>query len=312
MRKYTPAMSGGETLLDRARLQGEIGERAFREGDHAASARALEVAERIGDRFALARARHVQALVLFWSCRYRQGLEKGREALNELAQLADPGEANAARFTVASCLYRLGRLRDAAELAREQHRIALEAGGAVAIAGAVDLWAKASGGGLPASVIADARRRCGETDPVLGALLHGAEGLRLLREGRLGEAIAAFSAGDDRLRAAHFRNGLAADAPAYLAGALRLELQTLPPLAASERRACLSRARRAAKRALRIARRFEKALPHALREAGLIEAAAGRPRGAARWFEESLAVAQRQEAAAEALRARIGLAELVG
>src|SRR5438105_12176783 len=51
MRKYTPPMSGGETLLDRARLQGEIGELAFRRGDHAASARALESAlELLGEK----------------------------------------------------------------------------------------------------------------------------------------------------------------------------------------------------------------------------------------------------------------------
>ena len=274
------------------------------------AARSVEVARRVGDRFTEARVRHVQALVLFWSCRYREGLAAGRQAMGELLRLGDPAEANAARFTVAACLYRLGNLREAAELARVQHRIALEVGGAVAIAGAVELWAKASGGRVPAQAIAEARRRCGDGDAVLSALLHSADGLRLLRDGEVDAAVAALSRSDGLL--ARFRNGLVADVPAHLAAALRAQLESLPQLAVAERRAGLRRARRAARRALRLARKFEKALPHALREAGLVEALAGRPRAGARFLRESLSVARRQEAAAEALRTGLALAQLEG
>ena len=276
------------------------------------AARAVEVAQRTGDAWVEARARHMQALVLFWSCRYREALERGRDAQRRLERLGDPAESNAARFTVASCLYRLGSLAEAAALAREQHRIALSVGGAVAIAGGIELWAKASGGRVPADDVAEARRRCGEQDPVLAALLHTADGIRLLRERDLDGAVAALSRSDERLRAARFRNGLVADAPAYLAGALRMKLASLPPLATEARRSCLASARRAARRALRIARKFEKALPHALREAALIEAAAGRPGAAENLLRQSLTVAERQQARAEAARARLALADLAG
>src|SRR4051812_47661085 len=43
-------MSGADALLDRAREQGTIGELAFRRGDHAASAQALEAGLALLDR----------------------------------------------------------------------------------------------------------------------------------------------------------------------------------------------------------------------------------------------------------------------
>lgn len=272
--------------------------------------RAVQVAQKTGDAAVEARARHMQALVLFWSCRYREALEKGRDAQRRLEELGDLDEANAARFTVASSLYRLGRLAEAAELAREQHRFALQNGGAVAIAGGVELWSKASGGRVPAAEIDGARRRCGESDPVIASMLDTADGIRLLRERDLDGAIAKLARSDALLKAARFRNGLVADAPAYLASALRLRLISLPPLA--DRRGPLSRARKAARRAVKLARKFPKALPHALREAALVEAAAGNASRAKEFLEESRAIALEQQGQAEDARARLALADLAG
>ncbi|MDQ3631239.1 MAG: EAL domain-containing protein, partial [Actinomycetota bacterium] len=63
-----------------------------------------------------------------------------------------------------------------------------------------------------------------------------------------------------------------------------------------QRRRLLRRARRAARRALWLARSYRNNLPHALRECGLLAALAGRPRRARRLLERSLAVATEQDA----------------
>ncbi|HEX4150387.1 MAG TPA: GAF domain-containing protein, partial [Pirellulales bacterium] len=61
---------------------------------------------------------------------------------------------------------------------------------------------------------------------------------------------------------------------------------------------------------MRLARRFQNDLPHALREQALVTALRGRTRPAMRLLEESVAVAQRQGARYEAALSRLAQAQL--
>jgi two-component system sensor kinase len=62
------------------------------------------------------------------------------------------------------------------------------------------------------------------------------------------------------------------------------------------RRQMSQNARNAAREALKVARKFQTDLPHALREAGLVAAMRGSHRRARKWLDESLDVAERQGA----------------
>jgi len=74
----------------------------------------------------------------------------------------------------------------------------------------------------------------------------------------------------------------------------------------------MRRARKVTKKAVRVARKFQNDLPHALRESGLIAAMQGLPRRARKNLDESLAVAERQGAKFEhaqtlLARGRVGM-----
>lgn len=77
---------------------------------------------------------------------------------------------------------------------------------------------------------------------------------------------------------------------------LRRQAETTSKSEPKLRTALLKRVSKVARKAVRIARRFQNDLPHALREAGLISAMQGRDRRAREYLDESLDVAQRQGA----------------
>src|SRR5262249_44645699 len=93
---------------------------------------------------------------------------------------------------------------------------------------------------------------------------------------------------------------------------LRMQAEASADLTPGGRTVILERARAAVRGALKIARSFQNDLPLALREAGLIAAMQGSLRRARKYFDESLAVAERQGARFEhaqtlLARGRVGL-----
>ena len=123
-----------------------------------------------------------------------------------------------------------------------------------------------------------------------------AEGVRLLGGDRFAEAIAVLQQACATVRRSGVINAWDAPAFPWLATALRRQLESLPPSATTERRALLRDAERAARRALRIARKFRNDRPHALREAGLLAAQRGHARQARQMLDDSLQEAERQGA----------------
>jgi tetratricopeptide (TPR) repeat protein len=77
---------------------------------------------------------------------------------------------------------------------------------------------------------------------------------------------------------------------------LRRQAEKTPDTPGGDRAALLQRAGKTARQALRTARTFQNDLPHALRECGLIAALQGQVAQAREHLDESLAIAQRQEA----------------
>ena len=112
----------------------------------------------------------------------------------------DRWEANLAAVHIAFCHYRLGALREAVAECRRVHREALEIGDRHATALVLEVWAKATGGAVPAELVEAALRSSGG-DPQTHEMVLQAEGVRAIGAGRPGEAAAWPSRPPKRLRA---------------------------------------------------------------------------------------------------------------
>ena len=260
--------------------------------------RSLEIRRSLGDAWGEGRSLHFYGIVLYSASRYEEAMERCEEAVRLLERTGDRWELNTARWHIAFCLYRLGRLEEAVDSAKRVHRDGLEIGDAQAAGISLGAWSKASGGRLAAEATArELARPSGDVHTAAEVLQ--AEAVRLLAAGRPARAV-------ERLEEAHRivrQKGLTQEYVApilpWLATALREQAEGLATSADWKRRRLLRQARGAARGGRRQARSFKNNLPHALREHALAEAARGRNRRARRLLDESVATARAQSARLE-------------
>jgi two-component system sensor kinase len=131
-----------------------------------------------------------------------------------------------------------------------------------------------------------------------------------MAESKLSEAAVVFQRGFEIARKGGIKNTYVIPCLPWLATALRSEAERIRDSDAAENKRLLRKARTAARRGLRLARKFQNDLPHALRENGLVLTRQGRHRKARRFFEKSLAVAERQGARYEQAQTRLAVAHL--
>jgi diguanylate cyclase (GGDEF)-like protein len=205
-----------------------------------------------------------------------------------------------ARLGRGHCEYRLGRLEDARATAAELGVLGVEADRSELAWAARALWLKAADGADPSGIV-----RPRAAVPPLSAAEREAGALELL--GSLRAAGAAELLGHtDAGPAGGSAPGTdlptgesAASSAVWLASALRLAIEADTSGTEAVDAARLRECRRAARRALRLARGRRTNLPHALREVGLIEAVWGHGRFG-RWrLRRSLRVSVRQSAREE-------------
>ncbi|HND54543.1 MAG TPA: hypothetical protein PLV92_19160, partial [Pirellulaceae bacterium] len=137
-----------------------------------------------------------------------------------------------------------------------------------------------------------------------------ADGVRLVSDGRLADAIEVLTEAHGIAARAGIKNTYVLPSLVWLATANRLAAQRVGASASNaneppsrdllpkdvDRATLLQRAARAAAQATRIARTFQNDLPHALREQGLVAGLQGRDAATRAALNESLAVAERQHA----------------
>ncbi len=274
--------------------------------------RSIEIRRELGDRWGEGQSLLFYGGVLYSAGRVPEALESCQAAEAILERTGDQGSLSTARWHIAACYYRLGRLAEAAQIAQEVHRWAVELGDVQAAGISLGFWAKAASGEVPRQHVRDALR------PHHGDVHTAAEVLQAEALGRLAAsdpagAIAALERADELIREASLRDEYVAPVPAWLATALRAALTRETALAPKRRAQLLRRARRAARRAHRIARRYPNNLPHALREQGMLAACSGRTGRARRFLDRSLEAAELQGATAEyaetlAARGAVGVA----
>jgi PAS domain S-box-containing protein len=259
--------------------------------------KSLVIRKELGDLWGQGQSLHFYGVVLYAAARFKDCIDKCREAVRLLERTGDYWEVNIARYQVAASLYRLGDLREAVAESQRMYQSGLELGDAQASGISLDVWARASLGGVPVEVIATELKRPGG-DVQRTAQILVAEGVRWLYAGQPAEATAVLKRARSLVKKAGVQNAWVAPVFPWLVTALRqsAEAAGLADVTPGHRRDLLRRAWKAARQALRVARSFRNELPHALREAALLCAAQGRSRRARRYFDESLAAAQRQGA----------------
>src|SRR4051812_36346372 len=202
--------------------------------------------------------------------------------------------------------YRLGHLDLAVDQCRRIYHEAMGIGDRAAAGISLSGWSRASGGRVPADLVA-AHLHGPHDDAHTATEVHVAEGVRLLAEGQYEQAAATLAVAHALVRRAGLRQEYVAPVLPWLATALRLQAEQVPPYWPAQRAALLRRAARIARRAARMSRSYRNNLPHALRERGLIAVDRGHVHKGRALLDRSLEVARRQDARYEhalTLRAR--------
>lgn len=244
-----------------------------------------------GDLWGQGQANSFHGMVLYVASRYEESIGKCRESIRLLERAGDLWEVNIARHHVSRCLYRLGDLPGAVAEARRMYQSGLELGDIQAMGMCLDIWTLASGGAVSPETLQTELQRV-RVDVQVQAQVMLAEGVRLFMRDHAEEAAVLIEKGHQLAERRGVRNHGVFPLRGWLASALRRQAETTP----DRRRALLKRARKVAKKALKVARTFQNDLPHVLREAGIIAAMQGSIRLARKHLDESLAVAERQGA----------------
>jgi two-component system sensor kinase len=257
--------------------------------------KSLAIRKQLGDLWGQGQSLHYYGCVLYAASRYEECIEKCREAVRLLERMGDYWQVHIARYQIAASLYRLGEFRRAVEEARLNHRSGLELGDEQASGIILDVWARATGGDVPRDVLYRELERKRHDAQGTGQVLL-AEGVRLVGAEKYPRAAEVFQEAIAATERAGVRNTYILPNFVWLATALRREAESQTGCVPTHRMALLRRAERAARRALRVTRISKNDFPHAAREYAIVLAMRGRTRKARRFFDLSLAEAERQHA----------------
>jgi signal transduction histidine kinase/CheY-like chemotaxis protein len=257
--------------------------------------RSLEIRRTLGNSWGQGQSLSFYGVVLYAASRFRESIEKCREAVRLLERTGDLWEVHIARYQIAASLYRLGRLREAIDEARQTHLSGMELGDTQASGINLDIWAMASGGKIPDETIQQeiAKER---TDLQAQVQVLVAQGIQLTEAGKRDEAVSVLKTAVAKSDQLGLMNAYTAPSLAWLATALRRQAESPSIRTAGKRAKLLQEARTVARRAVRIGRRLQNDLPHALRESAIIYSLTGETGRAHRLFEASLAAAEKQDA----------------
>ena len=273
--------------------------------------KSVEIAKQLGDVCGQGQSLHYLGVVYFVGARFDECISACGEAVRLLERTGDFWERNMAWWQSANALYRKGDLVLATSEAKELYEACVEIGDDKVSGFTLDAWSRASGGRLPVDIVQrEMQKERHDVQATAQVLL--AEGVRLLAHDELAEAEKILLQAREVCRKAGMMNAWVSPVLPWLATTHRLQWERSSDLIPHRRRQLLVSTRRAARRALAVARKFQTDLPHALREVALVAAMQGKIRPARKYLDESLAVAQRQGAKFEhaqtlLARGRVGL-----
>jgi two-component system sensor kinase len=179
--------------------------------------------------------------------------------------------------------------------ARRLHKSGVELGDEQMSGISLDIWSLASGGKVPEEILAQEANR-ERTDAQAKGQVLVAQGVQLLASRQHERAVAVFQQAVAEGNRLGLLNAYVAPSLGWLATALRRQADSQTWLTPLKRNELLARAEVTARRAVRVGRRLQNDLPHALREYAHILALKGKIGRACRMLERSLAIAEQQGA----------------
>ncbi len=257
--------------------------------------RSLDIRKSLGDVWGQGQSRNFYSILLYSASRYEECVEQAQQADSILVRTGDAWEMNIARYQWAASLYRLGNLKDALKLAKRTYESALAIGDFQSTGNIIDLWVRASMGQMPREVIQLERSRALRDRQGKCQVLM-AEGIYLFHQAQYSDAAKCFVSAIKSAERAGVVNTYITPNYAWLATALRMEMESNPLKSRVARRRAINEFLQAAKRAVRVSRRFKNEQPHALRELAAALALAGKKRRVKGLLFKSLSVARQQNA----------------
>lgn len=252
-------------------------------------AQAIATARELGDDWGEGQACHFHGAALLGSTRFEEARVHLEQGIRKLGLTGDRWEENGARYHLALVHLRLGEMEKAKQVARSTQEIGVEINDRLAAGDNLFTWARATYGQIPREIL-EREKEHSCPDIQRAAELLGAEALLNLQKGEyqqgaelLDEAIAVYR----RRRASTLYS-----APLF-AWALTAKRLVADQELGQGKTGGLIRVQRAAALALRVSRRYQGNLPHALREAALVYRLSGEFEVSSQHLNESLAVAQR-------------------
>lgn len=260
--------------------------------------RSLKMRQQFNDVWGQGQSRNFYSILLYSSSQYEACIDQAQQAESILVRTGDPWEMNMARYQRAAALYRVGNLEGALKLAKSTYESALSIGDFQTTGNIIDVWVRASMGQLPEEVIQLERSRT-LRDCQCQCQVLLAEGVNLFHQNEYSRAAKCFVSAIKRAKRAGVVNAYITPNYAWLASALRMELESKPLKSKTARRRAIHKILQAAKRAVRVSRRFKNDLPHALRELAAAFALSGEKKRVKKLLLQSLSVAGNQKAAYE-------------
>ncbi|MEL6107840.1 MAG: AAA family ATPase, partial [Planctomycetota bacterium] len=271
--------------------------------------RSLQIRRDLHDVWGQGQSKNFMSILLYSSSRFEECIAQSSEAVSILGRTGDYWEVHIARYQWAAALYRQGRVREAVEQARVNYRSATRRSDFQATGNIVAVWARASFGLIPYEVIENELSR-DVYDAQRLSQVQLAQGVFLYHQHRYGEAAEAFARAIKNAVSASVVNTYTTPCYAWLVTAMRRQLESNSPKTRRARRRMQKKLVKAARKALRIARRFSNELPHAYREYAAVCAMQGRNRAAKRFFGKAFLIATEQGARLEQIKTVLLQAEL--
>ncbi|MBN1911085.1 MAG: response regulator [Pirellulales bacterium] len=271
--------------------------------------RSLEIRRELGDLWGQGQSLSFYGVVLFAASQFEKCIENCLTGMRLLERTGDYWEVHIARYQIAASLYRLGRLSEAVEEARSLHESGLQLGHDQASGISLEVWSMATDGQVPEDALQrELARERFDIQSAVQVML--AQGVRLTSTGKHDEAVVVF----ERALAVGNRLGLmsAYISPnlAWLATALRRQAESQNHFVPFQRNHILRHAEQVARRAVKVGRRLQNDLPHALRELALIRAMRGKTARVNHLLCKSIAVARQQGAKRELAKTLLACGEL--
>lgn len=255
--------------------------------------RSLEIRRRLGDVWGEAQSLHFLGVVLYSSGKFREALERCREAMQLFERTGDRWEANTASWHSTYSHYRLGNFKEAIEFAKRTFESGRLIGDHHATGISLSAWAKITNGRVPESFIREEiQRNVGDAHTRVEILV--AEAIRLLRLQEFDESISYFRNAVRIVREKGLRQEYVVPAQVWLATAIRKQLAALPQHELRERTKLVASLKVETKRALRLARFYRNNWPHALRESAWYYSFIGHSEKAETLLNMSIAYARTQ------------------